>query len=230
MAVVHTMLADFFAGFVGLLIALIITGMFVPDMLQKGRVDVLLSRPIGRGAILLYKYLGGLLFVLLNVVYLVGGCWLGLAARTGIWNPAFLLTIPVLMLVFAVFYAFSVWMAVLSRSALVSILCTLALWVSSFSAGRFHARARDPQAESVFPAWFEKVVEAVYYVLPKTSDLKDLNSAVIMRSHLGEEAAATLPLPVSGDPSAWPLYVTSSVVMLGVFLACAIVLFKRRDY
>jgi ABC-type transport system involved in multi-copper enzyme maturation permease subunit len=218
------------AGFVGFLIAVIVTGSFVPDMLQKGRIDVVLSRPIGRGSLLLSKYLGGLIFVFLNAAYLVGGVWLGLAVRSGNWSPAFLLTIPVLTLIFAVFYAFSVWVSVLTRGTLASILCTIALWVSTFSAGQFHAKAKDPQRESVFPAAVEKLIEGIYTLLPKTYDLSQANSAVILRSQLGDEAVATLPSAMAVDTSAWPIHVASSLLILGVFLVCAVIVFRRRDY
>jgi ABC-type transport system involved in multi-copper enzyme maturation permease subunit len=227
---IHTFLADLLAGFAGLVIAVIVTGSFVPDMLQKGRLETLLSRPIGRGTLLVSKYLGGLLYVFLNVVVLVGGSWLALALRTGNWSPAFLLTIPVLVLVFAVLYAFSVWVGVVSRSPLVAILCTMALWFGSFSAGRFHAGLAAPQARSPFPAWFEQVLGVFYLVLPKTYDLKEINTAVIVRAHLGAEAAATIPNAAPVDVSSWPFLVASTVVLLAVFLSCAVVVFKRRDY
>ena len=218
------------AGFVGFLIAVIVTGSFVPDMLQKGRVDVVLSRPIGRGSLLLSKYLGGLIYVFLNAVYLVGGVWLGLAVRSGNWSPAFLLTIPILTLIFAVLYAFSVWVSVLTRGTLASILCTIALWVSTVAAGKTHERARDPLRETVFPAAVERAIEGIYYLLPKTYDLGQVNSAAILRSQLGEEAAASLPSSMTVDVSAWPFYVGSSLLMLVVFLVCAVTVFKRRDY
>lgn len=223
-------LADGLAGLAGLLFAVVVTGSFVPEMLQKGRIDLLLSRPVGRATLLLSKYGGGLLYVLINAAYLVGGCWLGLSLRTGTWNPAFLLTIPVLTFVFAVLYAFSVWIGVLTRSALVAILTTIALWFCSSSAGSFDVMARLPATQANVPPTFEKVAGIAHKLLPKTYDLKELNNSVILRARLGDEVADTLLEAKLVDPSTWPFLVSSTLAALATFLAAACATFSRRDY
>jgi hypothetical protein len=53
---------------------------------------------------------------------------------------------------------------------------------------------------------------------------------VILRSQLGDEAVATLPSAMAVDTSAWPIHVASSLLILGVFLVCAVIVFRRRDY
>ncbi len=230
LAGIERFLADVLAGLAGLLFAVVVTASFVPDMLQKGRIDVLLSRPLGRSTLLVYKYLGGLLYVVLIASYLVGGVWLGLAVRTGIWDPSFLLTVPVLTLVFGVLYAFSVWVGVATRSALVAILSTIALWFSSSSAGSFQAMSRAGMTSASLPELMGDLIAALYRVLPRTFDLKELNNQAIARSHLGAEAAATLPGAALVDPASWPFAVGSTLFLLAVFLAAACVLFRKRDY
>ena len=54
-------------------------------MLRKGTVDMLVVKPIHRVALLLYKYIGGLTFIFLNTVVAIGGVWLALGLRSGIW-------------------------------------------------------------------------------------------------------------------------------------------------
>ena len=60
-----------FGSWIGILVAVVLTAFFVPNMLRKGTVDMLLVKPIHRVDVLLYKYIGGLTFVFLNAV--VGG-------------------------------------------------------------------------------------------------------------------------------------------------------------
>src|SRR5207248_489037 len=66
----------FFGELTALLVGVIITSFFIPNMLHKGTVDLLLAKPIHRWLLLLNKYLGGLTFIFLNTAYAIGGIWL----------------------------------------------------------------------------------------------------------------------------------------------------------
>src|SRR5262249_26444513 len=111
-----------------MLLGCIITAFFVPNMLRKGTVDLLLAEPVNRFTLLAYKYVGGLTFMFLNTVVLVVGIWAAIGARTGIWDAWFLFMIPVLTFEFAVFYALSTLAAVWTRSPVVSILLCVLMW------------------------------------------------------------------------------------------------------
>ena len=87
---IQIVMTHVFANFFGVPIAIIFTAFFIPDMLRKGRVDTLISRPISRSALLLWKFAGGNLYVTLNVTYLIGGSWFALAVRSGNWDTSFL--------------------------------------------------------------------------------------------------------------------------------------------
>ena len=121
-------LVNFFGAAIALLISTIITAFFIPNMLRKGTVDLLLVKPISRTALLLYKYVGGLTFIFLNTVVVVVGIWLVLGLRTNMWGTGFLLSIFVLTFQFALYYAVSTLFAVLSRSPIVAILMTCLFW------------------------------------------------------------------------------------------------------
>ena len=105
-------------GAVALLIGLIITSFFIPNMLRKGSVDLFISKPIGRSQLLIYKYIGGLTFVFLISTFTIGGIWLVIALRSGFWDPSFLAVIPILTFTFAIVYAMSTLVAVFTRSAI----------------------------------------------------------------------------------------------------------------
>jgi len=112
-------------SWVALLMAVIITSFFVPNMLRKGSIDLLISKPIPRSLLLIYKFFGGLCFILIITSFTVLATWLVLGLRSGIWGTGILLVIPTLMLQFAILYSISTVVAVFSRSAIVSILVTI---------------------------------------------------------------------------------------------------------
>src|SRR5262249_11177353 len=86
----------FFGASIILLLSCIITAFYIPNMLRKGTIDLLLAKPIHRATLLIYKYIGGMTFIFLNTSVLIFGLWLILGIRGGIWAPSFLLMIFVL--------------------------------------------------------------------------------------------------------------------------------------
>jgi ABC-type transport system involved in multi-copper enzyme maturation permease subunit len=117
-----------FGSSIAVLIGIIVTAFFIPNMLRKGTVDLLLVKPIHRSALLVYKYVGGLAFIFLTTVVAVGGMWLALGLRSGLWPVSFLLNILALTYFFAILYSVSAFFGVLTRSAIVAILLTIGAW------------------------------------------------------------------------------------------------------
>src|SRR5688572_14282325 len=73
-ATVHTAEVGFLKLSWSLIIffSLISTASFIPSMLEKGTIDLLISKPLSRATILLSKYIGAVLFVFLSMVFLMG--------------------------------------------------------------------------------------------------------------------------------------------------------------
>ena len=104
------------AYFLGTLLGLFATMPLINGFLEPGRVDLLLSKPVSRARLLLGHLSGVWFTVLLLVTYLVGGVWLILSLKTGIWLPHFLVAIPITVLMFAVMYAVILAISIASRS------------------------------------------------------------------------------------------------------------------
>lgn len=134
-------------AWVALLVAVVITAGFIPTMLAKGSLDLIVSKPIGRTRLLAYKYLGGLTFILVLAAYTVLGVWAAVGLRTGIWAPGFLLVIPLLTFYFAVLYAVSTLAAVFTRSTIVAILATVMAWVVVWGIGKVNSGIENRAAE-----------------------------------------------------------------------------------
>jgi ABC-type transport system involved in multi-copper enzyme maturation permease subunit len=132
---IQTILLNQVGAWVILLISVILTAFFIPNMIRKGTVDLLIVKPVPRFVLLIYKYVGGLLFILINTTVAVGGVWLAFALRSGIWAPGVLISIPAITFFFAILYAVSTLTGVLTRSAIVAILVTCATWFFLFLVG-----------------------------------------------------------------------------------------------
>lgn len=164
---IQALLAGFVADTAGVLLTLIWTAGFLPGFLAPSAASVLLVKPVPRWALLAGKFFGVLAFVAVMATLFVTGTWLALGLRTDVWEPRYLLSIPILLVHFLLFFSVSCLLAVWTRSTVACGLGTLLFWLLCWGVnyGR-HALVVDG-ATGVGPA----LVEAVYWLLPKPADL-----------------------------------------------------------
>jgi ABC-type transport system involved in multi-copper enzyme maturation permease subunit len=243
-------------AWIAILVGIVITAFFIPNMLRKGTLDLLLVKPMYRSTLLIFKYIGGLSFMFLNTAFAVGGIWLVLGLRSGIWATGFLLTILVITFCFAVLYSVSALMGVLTRSPIVSILVTVFVWAMLFVLGVFHSyldatkkpsevmaklhlqesadRAdKDapppPAFVKPYPDWVYATVDMLHYVLPRTRDLTNLNSHLIIKGVLLDDNPRLKELEKE-PPFTWAESLTVSGIFTAVMLGLACWRFGTRDY
>jgi hypothetical protein len=165
------LLAGVVADTAGLLLALVWTAGFLPTFLEPSAASVLLAKPVPRWSLLIGKYLGVLAFVAFQALVFVGGTWLALGLRTGVWELAYLLCVPLLLVHFAIFFSFSTLLAVLTRSTVACVIGSILFWLICWGMnyGR-HALVGFPEVEAAAGS-FALTVEVGYWVLPKPADL-----------------------------------------------------------
>jgi ABC-type transport system involved in multi-copper enzyme maturation permease subunit len=166
-------LAGGVADTLGVLLTLIWTAGFLPGFLDRRGISVLLAKPAPRWMLLAGKYVGVLAFVLFHAILFVGGTWLAIGWRTGIWDAAYLYAIPLLLLHFSVFFSVSLLLAVLTRSTVVCVFGTIVFWLIAWGMnyGR-HALALQAQAapNGRFSPAMNCLVDVGYWVMPKPAD------------------------------------------------------------
>lgn len=221
-----------FGAGVALLIAIIITAFFVPNMIRKGSVDLLVSKPIGRTPLLIYKYIGGLTFIAILSTFSIGGVWLVIALRSGFWDPTFLILIPILTFSFAILYSVSVLFGVLTRSPIVSMLGTIAfmflLWVVGWAKNIMELVRTDGEDDDM-PKWLVWLIDVASTVLPRYKDLDTITTKLIIDGTLTRAEAPLLsPLALLDYPS-WSVTIGTSLAFIAVMLALACWRFKYRD-
>ena len=230
---IQDQLVNGFGAWITLLIAVVLTAFFFPNLMRKGAIDLVLSKPINRVTLLIFKYVGGLTFVFLNTAYAVGGVWLVLGLRSGIWSSGFLLTIFGITFYFAILYAVSTLIGVLTRNAIASILVTIAFWFLMWIVGFVYSFVdlvkHEPGFKDRIPKWVVVTVDTAHAVLPRTKDLDKLTTKLVVQGTLGESDKRRRTLDNLSWPS-WGEVLGVSLAHIALMLGLASLRFVKRDF
>jgi ABC-type transport system involved in multi-copper enzyme maturation permease subunit len=204
---VHGALAAFLYGF-GLFLAVFASAGLIPTIFEPGRIELLLSKPVRRHHILLGRYLGNLLVIGFNVLYLVLSIWLILGIKTGIWTHEFLYSIGLSIFTFAVLLTVVLLVAVLSESAVLATMVTYGVMITGLIVAQKSTIERLLTSE-----WSRNVVRGLYYTLPKVWDLGDIGRRMV------------IGVPIESWAPVW-----SSALFGAAMLGAGLFAFSRRNY
>ncbi len=215
--------ADQFAGLVrlsqaglagGLFVGIILFGVFatagvIPDTLDKGTVELFLSKPMARWELLLGRYLGAVAVVLANVIYFIGALWCIMGVRLGVWNTAFLLSSFTITFVFAALFSVVSLLGVLTRNTAIAVIGAF-LYLIVVASGLYHR-------ETLLFLFSDNSIyrgglDLLYYILPQTSALQDA-----VQQHIVQQTID------------WKPFAQSFLSSAGIFLLGAFFL-HRKDF
>ncbi len=180
----------------------------IPSVLEPGRIELLLSKPVSRVEILLGRFTGNVLVVAANATFLVFGIWLILGVKTGLWPVGFLVSIPSTVFVFSVLLTVVIWAGVLWESTAVSTMIPVVLMVMS------PILAQNRTAERLLSSqWSRDVWNGLYYALPKVFDI----GRMTLEHVRGNAAGSWMPV--------W-----SSAMFAIVVLGWSLWIFEKRDF
>lgn len=192
----------------GMFLAVFASAGLVPSVLEPGRIELLLSKPLPRTHILLGRFAGNVLVIALNTSYLVLGVWTILGVKTGIWSPAFLIAIATTTFIFAVLLTVVVFIGVTLESAAAATMISVALMIISPILAQTSLMMRLLSSE-----WSRNVWRVLYYSLPKVYEIGKMTlDAVQSRTFIG-------------FPPIW-----TSALFGAVMLGAALAIFARRDF
>lgn len=192
----------------GMALSVFASAGLIPSVLEPGRIELLLSKPVSRLHILLGRFTGNVAVVGCNVAYLVLGVWIIFGVKTGIWGVQFLWAIATTVFIFAVLLTVVVLVGVVFESAALATMVTIALGLVSPILAQTSTMMRLLSSEMARDAW-----RTLYHVLPKVYDLGRLTLDLVRRQPAGDLT------PV------W-----SSALFGGAVLSLAIYIFPRRDF
>ncbi len=195
------------AYFLGTLLGLFATAPLIGSLLERGRIDLLLSKPISRTQLLAGHVLGVWLVALLLATYLIGAVWLVISLKTGIWAPTFLLSIGIIVVMFAVMYGVVLLLGVSTQSTALSLIVAYGLiFISVVFA------AHEQLVPQINPPW-RNVFLALYHILPNFAEV----TAVVSQLAAWRPVATWYPL-------------LSSILFGAAAYGAAFAWFLRRDF
>jgi len=196
---------------IGILMSVFSSASFIPVMLEKGNIDLLLSKPISREQLLIGKYLGGIAVVLINIALLIIGVWLVFSIKFSVWNFGFLLTIFTITFTFAILYSIIVLFGILTKSSapgmmiayLIFLIVSPVLYSVKYKLGVL-----------IQSSLVKGIVDFVYYLFPKTSEL------------MGK---TTYDLATGGGITNYQPVLTSLGFLI-LTLGIAVAIFRKKDF
>ena len=193
--------------FISLFISLFATSGLFPDMLQKGNIDLILSKPLSRQNIFFQRFFGGITLVGLNIIYMIIFSWIILSVKFEIWNFRYLFSALIIMIFFFNIYSFMTLISIAIKNSVLSLLLTyFIVFILSPIIG---AIARFGILNDSF---YKNTVRILHFSLPKVNETVKLISDVIM----------------SKDFALGSIWVSLLTGVLAVGLS--LVLFKRSDF
>ena len=195
------------AYWVGILLSLFASASLFSDLQAPGRIELLLSKPVGRLRVIVGHVLGVWLAIAVLTIYLMGGTWLIMSIKSGIWHTQFLLSILIVIGMFGVMYSAVMLMSVLTQSTALALIVSYGLiFVSIVLAGA-------PSIAPLLGSVGEPVFWGLYYALPNFTEVTTIVTALAKGTAVG-----------SWNP------LVSSLVFGGVVYALTGYLFLRRDF
>ncbi len=199
--------APLFGG--GLFLSIFSASSFIPNMLEKGSIDLLISKPVSRAQLILGKFLGGVLIVLINIAYLIITLWILIGFKFGIWNPDILYSILTITFTFGSLYSLIILVGILTQS---SVLAMMLSYIIFFVLSPV-LTARDTISTFLDSKIMEYSMDVLYYIIPKTSELGKLTTEIALGYGIDEYQ---------------PIITTFLFLVLVLYIS--IIIFSKKDY
>jgi ABC-type transport system involved in multi-copper enzyme maturation permease subunit len=195
----------------GLLLAIFSSASFVPVLLEKGNIDLFLSKPISRVQLLLGKYLGVVLYVFINIFILVSGVWLIISIKFGYWDASFLTLSVMITFAFAVLYALILFFGVLTKSSILGMMVAYLIFLILSPVMLLY---KEKLNEFVLSELIKALLDGLYFIIPQTAELMGF---VLIDLAMGKGIVNVQP-------------VLTSFLFLILFLVFSLFLFRRKDF
>jgi len=193
----------------GLFLSIFSVAGFIPTLLEKGNIDLILSKPVSRPQVILGKFFGGTFMVFANIFYTIFMIWFLIGLKFNVWEANFLLSAFTITLAFASIYSIIILIGVLNKSS------TLALVISYMIFFIFSPilSSRDSIFAFINNQFLKSLFELLYYIIPQTSDLSTI----------------TTSFAVSNSVDNYNLIIFSFIYII-LILSVAIIIFRKKDY
>ena len=193
----------------GLFISIFSVSNFIPQMVERGNIDLLLSKPVSRAQIILGKFFGGTAMVFVNIAYLIVGIWILIGLKFNDWESSFLLAIFTITFAFALLYSLIILIGIVTKSSVISMVISYVIFfiVSPILA------LRDSIITFINNNAIKYILEFLHFIIPQTSELSTITSDLAAGNSL---------------MSIEPIIISSLLLIL--ILTIGIIIFSKKDY
>jgi ABC-type transport system involved in multi-copper enzyme maturation permease subunit len=187
----------------------------IPRMLEKGTIDLFLSKPLTRTELLMARALGAVSGIAVNLVYFFLGIWLIFGLKLGVWHWGFLLSVVYVVYTFFCFFSVVTIVGLITRSTGMSIMLAFAFSVISWGL--------ELRENGFYRLWdnvvYRQLIDALYYLTPQLNAMLDNSSRAI-----GKNPIVPYPAEFTIMPYVYSFFSTALLYGLSVWY------FSRQDY
>lgn len=152
-----------------LLLSIFATANFMTTIMERGVVDVFLSKPIRRAEIFFGRFLGGLIVVLVNIAYLIIGLWLIISLKFGLWDLSFLTIILTVTYVYIALYVIILMLSVWTRSSIAGMMGAYFVFIILSPL----LSKRNEISYILNNDTLRPIFDTLYFITPKTTEIME---------------------------------------------------------
>jgi len=187
----------------------------IPGMLEKGTIDLFLSKPLARAELLMARALGATAGIAVNLIYFFVGIWLIFGLKAGVWHWGFLSSVIYVVYAFACFFSIVAIAGLITRSAGFSILIAFSFALISWGL--------ELREKLFYLLWdnpvYHRLLDAFYYLTPQLNAMLANSSRVI-----GKDPLTPYSAEFTFMPFIYSLFSASLLYGLSIWY------FSRQDY
>jgi ABC-type transport system involved in multi-copper enzyme maturation permease subunit len=191
------------------------TAGLVPEMLEKGTIDLFLSKPLSRIELLMARASGGVMGMSVNMIYFIAGIWCIFGMKLGVWHTGFLSSCIYLTYTYFCLFSIVTIAGLITRSAGFSIMLTFAFTIISWGL--------ELREKGLYILWnntvYHRFLDGLYYLLPQFDAMLDNSTRIIGKNPF---------IPGSPDftfmPFVYSFFSTCLLYVLSIWY------FSRQDY
>jgi ABC-type transport system involved in multi-copper enzyme maturation permease subunit len=161
------------------------------SFLDKGIVELYLSKPFNRWELFVSRALGASVGVAANLMYCIVGLWLVFGLKLGVWHFGFLVAGLLVSYAFICYFSLVSFVAVWSRNAILAIV--FGLFFSFVSIGL------ESREQGLYRLWdntiYHRVLDGFYYITPQLDGMLTNASRLIGQIPFSPEQAVFTPAP-----------------------------------
>jgi ABC-type transport system involved in multi-copper enzyme maturation permease subunit len=187
----------------------------IPGMLEKGTIDLFLSKPLSRAELLMARAFGAVSGIAVNLIYFFLGIWLIFGLKLDVWHWAFLSSVIYVVYAFVCYFSIVTIVGLITRSAGFSIMFAFIFSIISWGL--------ELREKGLYRLWdnviYHRLLDVLYYLTPQLNAMLDNSTRVI-----GKLPFVPNPAEFTIMPFLYSFFSTSLLYGLSVWY------FSRQDY